>query len=133
MDNITKKYKKYKLTETKETMKDFCLPKKFKLQPQQEFIPQYLWDNKKINGLLLFHNIGSGKTCTAINIGEKFKKSMNILVILPAALIGNFKDELRSKCPNGHYTYITEKEQTKLKELDFNDEEYKTIILNSCL
>ena len=132
MDNITKRYKKFKLKDSKETMKDFCLPKKFKLQPQQEFIPQYLWDNRtKINGLLLFHNIGSGKTCTAINIGEKFKNTMKILVVLPAALIGNFKGELRSKCPNGEDTYMTEKERNKLKDLDFNDEEYKNIILKS--
>ena len=46
MDDITKQYKKYKLKNSKETMKDFCLPKKFKLQPQQELsasllIPQY--------------------------------------------------------------------------------------------
>jgi superfamily II DNA or RNA helicase len=132
MDDITKQYKKYKLKNTKETMKDFCLPKKFKLQPQQEFIPQYLWDNKsKVNGLLLFHNIGSGKTCTAINIGEKFKNKMNIIIVLPASLIGNFKDELRSKCPNGKDTYMSEKDRNKLKELDFTDIEYKNIILKS--
>lgn len=129
MNDITKKYKEYKLKESHENMKEFCLPKKFKLQPQQEFIPEYLWDNRnKVNGLLLYHNIGSGKTCTAINICEKFKKIMNIVVVLPAALIGNFKDELRSKCPNGESTYMTDNERTKLKELTHDDKEYKEII-----
>jgi superfamily II DNA or RNA helicase len=132
MNDITKKYKKYKLKESNENMKEFCLPKKFKLQPQQEFIPEYLWENKsKVNGLLLYHNIGSGKTCTAINIAEKFKKSMNILVVLPAALIGNFKDELRSKCPNGENTYMTEKESQRIKELNYSDTEYDEIINKS--
>jgi len=129
MNDITKKYKKYKLKESNENMKEFCLPKKFKLQPQQEFIPEYLWDNKKtVKGLLLYHNIGSGKTCTAINIAEKFKKTMNILIVLPAALIGNFRDELRSKCPNGENTYITEKETQRLKEINYTDTEYDDII-----
>jgi superfamily II DNA or RNA helicase len=132
MNDITKKYKKYKLKESNENMKEFCLPKKFKLQPQQEFIPEYLWENKsKVNGLLLYHNIGSGKTCTAINIAEKFKKSMNILVVLPAALIGNFKDELRSKCPNGENIYMTEKESQRIKELNYSDTEYDEIINKS--
>ena len=121
MDNITKTYKKYKLKETKETMKDFCFPKKFELQPQQQFLPEYLWDNKKtVNGLLVFHQIGSGKTCTAINIAEKFKSTMNIMVVLPAALVGNFKDELRTKCP-GDEVYIKEHELKKLKESDNSD------------
>ena len=132
MNDITKKYKKFKLKESNDNMKVFCLPKKFKLQPQQEFIPEYLWDNKnKVNGLLLFHSIGSGKTCTAINIAEKFKKILNIIVVLPAALIGNFKDELRSKCPNGEDTYMSDKDRNKLKELNHQDNEYKNIIEKS--
>jgi superfamily II DNA or RNA helicase len=132
MNDITKKYKKYKLKESNENMKVFCLPKKFKLQPQQEFIPEYLWDNRnKVNGLLLFHSIGSGKTCTSINIAEKFKKTLNILVVLPAALIGNFKDELRTNCPNGEDTYMSDKDRNKLKELNHDDDEYKNIIEKS--
>ena len=115
-ENITKQYRKFKLTESNETMKEICNPKKFKLQPQQQFLPEYLWDNKKnINGLLVYHRIGSGKTCTAINIAEKFKKSMNIMVVLPAALIGNFKDELKSSCP-GENVYIKNNEIKDLKD-----------------
>jgi superfamily II DNA or RNA helicase len=95
MEDITKKYKKYKLKPSNENMKELCQPNKFKLQPQQQFLPEYLYDNKKkINGLLIYHRIGSGKTCTAINIAEKFKKNYNIIVILTSALIVNFKDEL---------------------------------------
>jgi len=104
------KYKKYKLKPSTETLKELCQPKKFKLQPQQNFLAEYLYDNKKkINGLLIYHGIGSGKTCTAINIAEKFKKEYKIMVVLPAALIGNFKDELLSKCP-GENIYIHDDE-----------------------
>jgi len=127
MNDITKNYKQFILKDSTATMKEFCMPKKFKLQPQQEFIPQYLWDNKKnVTGLLLYHNIGSGKTCTAINIAEKFKKTMNILVVLPAALIGNFKDELRSKCTDD--TYMLDNERSKITSLKHTDIEYKKII-----
>ena len=119
-ENITKQYKKFKLKESNESMKEICNPKNFKLQPQQEFLPEYLWDNKKnINGILIYHRIGSGKTCTAINIAEKFKNTMNIMVVLPAALIGNFKDELKSKCP-GENIYIKNNE---IKELNDSDSE----------
>jgi superfamily II DNA or RNA helicase len=60
-----------------------------------------LYNNiKTINGLLVFHNIGSGKTCTAIQIAEKFKNQMKIICVLPASLIGNFINELYSKCGN---------------------------------
>jgi superfamily II DNA or RNA helicase len=129
MENITKKYKKYKLKPSNESMKELCQPIKFQLQPQQKFLPEYLYDNKKtINGLLIYHRIGSGKTCTAINIAEKFKKSYNIVVILPAALIGNFKDELISKCP-GDNIYITETESNKLKETNHGSTEYKEIMI----
>ena len=106
MENLTIKYKKYKLKPSTETLKQLCEPKKFKLQPQQQFLSEFLYDNKKkINGLLIYHGIGSGKTCTAINIAEKFKKEYNIMVVLPAALIGNFKDELLCNCP-GENIYI---------------------------
>jgi len=131
MENITKTYKKYKLKETKETMKDFCFPKKFELQPQQQFLPEYLWDNRKtVNGLLVFHQIGSGKTCTAINIAEKFKSTMKIMVVLPAALIGNFKDELRTKCP-GDDVYIKDHELKKIKETTFVSSELKENIVDN--
>jgi superfamily II DNA or RNA helicase len=110
MEDITKKYKKYKLKPSKESIKEFCQPPKFKLQPQQNFLPEFLYDNKKkVNGLLIYHRIGSGKTCTAISIAEKFKKEYNIMVVLPAALIGNFKDELLSSCP-GENIYIKDNE-----------------------
>jgi superfamily II DNA or RNA helicase len=120
MENLTIKYKKYKLKPSTETLKQLCQPKKFKLQPQQQFLSEFLYDNKKkINGLLIYHGIGSGKTCTAINIAEKFKKEYNIMVVLPAALIGNFKDELLSNCP-GENIYIKDNERELYYNQDYN-------------
>jgi nucleoside-triphosphatase THEP1 len=130
---ISKEFKKYKIPIKNETMKDYCLPKKYTLQPQQKFLPELLaskyspWSkNDEIRGILVYHQIGSGKTCTAISIAEKFKKKMNIMVVLPASLIGNFIGELRSPCGNDEY--ITSNEMDKLKKLNPKDEEYINII-----
>lgn len=105
---INNKYEKYKIKkidynieQTNYNIEEICNPPNFELQPQQLFLPEYLYDNiDKINGLLVYHNIGSGKTCTAIQICEKFKYKKKIICVLPASLIGNFINELYSKCGN---------------------------------
>ncbi len=125
--DITKKYKKYKIKQTQETMDDFCTPQKFKLQPQQAFIADYFSSKEGPPGMLLFHQIGAGKTCAAISVAEKMKNKYNIMVVLPAALIGNFMDELRSPCP-GENEYITSAEKSKLSKLQIGDPEYNQII-----
>lgn len=134
--NITKKFKKYKIPISNEKMEDFCLPKKFTLQPQQKLLPDLLtskyspWTaHDHIRGILVFHQIGAGKTCTAISIAEKFKKKLNIVVVLPAALIGNFVNELRSECPGDEY--LTDEERTKLKGLKPGDSQFEKIIKKS--
>ena len=125
---INKSFKKYKLSKKKESMTKICKPTQFKLQPQQLFLRD-LFKTKKIKGLLVYHKIGAGKTCTAISIAEEFKKKMNIIVVLPAALIGNFEDELRSKCGNNNY--ISGDESYDLKNLSVKSKKYKKVIKRS--
>ena len=124
--NITEKYKKYKINPTKETITDFCAPKQFKLQPQQAFLADYFSSKDAPPGMLIYHQIGAGKTCATIAVAEKFKNKLNIMVVVPATLIGNFMDELRSPCPG--YDYITHNEIKKLSKLKINDPEYNLII-----
>ena len=134
MDNksITKEFKKYKIPVSNEKMEDFCLPKKFTLQPQQKLLPDLLTSKSspfnipENRGILVFHQIGAGKTCTAIAIAEEFKKKLNIVVVLPAALIGNFVNELRSECPGD--TYMNDEERKKLKEYKPGDKPYERIL-----
>ena len=135
-NDITKEFKKYKIPLSNEKMEEFCLPKKFTLQPQQKLLPDYLsskhssWTiNPDIRGILVFHQIGAGKTCTAISITEEFKKKLNIIVVLPAALIGSFMNELRSECPGDEY--ITDDERTKLKGLKIGDDSFNKIMKKS--
>ena len=134
--SITKEFKKYKIPVSNEKMEEFCLPKKFTLQPQQKLLPDLLssklspWTtNPNIRGILVFHQIGAGKTCTAITIAEEFKKKLNIVVVLPAALIGNFVNELRSECPGNEY--ITDEERQKIKELKPDNKTFEKIMEKS--
>ncbi len=136
MSDITKEFKKYKVPISNERMEEFCLPKKFTLQPQQKLLPELLISNMSpwntdpsIRGILLFHQIGAGKTCTAIAIAEEFKKKLNIMVVLPAALIGNFVNELRSECPGDEY--ISSSDRSKLKKLKPGDKEFDNIIVKT--
>lgn len=131
-------FKKYiiKKPKYKETMENFCISDKGKytLQPQQKALADILSSNlapwkineDNIRGILLYHQIGAGKTCTAISIAEEFKLKKNIMVVLPAALIGNFLSELRTECTGDKY--VSKIERNKLKNLNFKDEEYKIII-----
>lgn len=126
------KYNKYKITTIPTTMEEICYPKnkKYELLPQQKFLSEYLFDNIEnlsAKGLLVYHGIGSGKTCTAISIAEKFKNNMKIVVVVPASLIGNFKDELRSACGN----YLSEEDKDIIKTLNPTDDEYIKIINKS--
>ena len=126
------KYEKFKITNIPTSMKEICYPKnkKYELLPQQKFLAEYLFDNIEnlsAKGLLVYHGIGSGKTCTAISIAEKFKNNMKIVVVVPASLIGNFKDELRSACGN----YLSEEDRDIIKKLKPTDDEYIKIINKS--
>ena len=130
MTDITEKYKRHKIKPVKQTIDDFCNPSKFKLQPQQQFIAEYFSSKDSPPGMLVYHQIGAGKTCAAISVAEKMKKKHRILVVLPASLIGNFMDELRSQCP-GEEEYISKSDRKKLTELTPDDKEYKKIIEKS--
>jgi len=77
----------------------------------------------------VYHRIGAGKTCSAIQIAEKWKKVRKIKVVLPASLKGNFRNELRSMC--GGNNYLKPSERKTLAELDPSDNKYKEIIKRS--
>jgi hypothetical protein len=102
------------------------MPKKYELQLPQQFLSQFLNPTTPYRGVLVYHRIGAGKTCTAVRVGEVFKKKRKILVVLPASLKGNFRTELRSQCAGTDY--ITNAERDLLKKLHPSDLKYKEII-----
>lgn len=126
---INKIFAKYKINKKKRTMEQICYPTTFKHQQPQEFVAKYINPKTPYKGLLIFHSIGAGKTCSAVNIGEHWKKKRRIIVVVPASLRGNFRKELRSKCAGN--SYITESDRKKLKKLHPSSMEYKNIVKKS--
>jgi len=126
---ISKIFKKYKIEKTKQSMNQICFPKEFKLQKPQIFVSQYINPKTPYNGLLVYHRIGAGKTCSAVRIAEEWKHKRKIMVVTPAALVGNFKKELRSECTSD--TYLTKRERSLINKLDPSDDKYIEIIKNS--
>ena len=67
----------------------------FKLLLHQKLVRDYLNFYTPYRGLLLFHGLGSGKTCSSIAIAEGLKSSQNILIMTPASLRRNYIEELK--------------------------------------
>jgi hypothetical protein len=91
---IAKKYKKYKIPKKRAPFREFCYPKEFKIQPQQEFLGQYMAPSAKPKTILINHLIGAGKSIAIIEIAEKWKDRGKPLILMPASLIAGFRDEL---------------------------------------
>ena len=123
---INKIYNKYKIEEDNGSIETFCKPKVFQPQLPQLFVSEFINPKTDYDGLLIYHKIGSGKTCASIQIAEKWKKFRKIIVVLPASLKGNYRNELRSLC--GGNNYLKDNERKKLNNLDPSDDKYREII-----
>jgi hypothetical protein len=69
----------------------------FGLLTHQLVVRDYLNLYTPYRGLLLYHGLGSGKTCTSIGIAEGMKSDKNVILMTPASLKMNFFSELK-KC-----------------------------------
>ena len=109
----------------------------------QYFISHYISSRTPYNGILLYHGVGVGKTCSAITLSEGFLASHNtsdepkIWVIMPYSLQNSFKEQIFSlanyenfeklsqQCTGDTYikmsyilqNYNIEKAQQKIKKL----------------
>jgi len=126
---INKKYSQYKIPKKQKTLKQICFPSKYEFQIPQKFLAEFINPKTPYKGILIYHRIGAGKTCTAINIAENFKKIKRIMIVLPASLKGNFRSELRSPCAGNNY--LTQNERNLLKQYHPSSDEYKEIINRS--
>jgi superfamily II DNA or RNA helicase len=77
--------------------------KVFKPFLYQNFLRDYLQTDSPYRGILLYHGLGSGKTCTAIHIAESLKTDKDIVVMLPASLKTNFIEEGLKFCGDPIY------------------------------
>jgi len=74
----------------------------FGLLTHQKIVKDYLNMYSPYRGLLLYHGLGSGKTCSSIAIAEGLKSSKPVFVMTPAFLRTNYMQELK-KCGDDVY------------------------------
>ena len=75
----------------------------FKPFPYQLFLRDYMQNSSPYRGVLLYHGLGSGKTCSSILIAENLKSIKNVIVMLPASLKSNFINEGLKFCGAKEY------------------------------
>lgn len=74
----------------------------FSLLTHQKIVRDYLNVYTPYRGLLLYHGLGSGKTCSSIAIAEGLKTYKNVIVMTPASLRRNYIEEMK-KCGDDIY------------------------------
>ena len=88
--------------------------KPFEMAPHQIFVRNFLSFHTPYNSMLLFHGLGTGKTCTSIGVAEEMRqylKYMNInkriIIVASPNVQENFKlqlfDERKLKETDGHW------------------------------
>jgi hypothetical protein len=102
MSSLFGKYKNELLTESAGATCDYDPDAPFSLMTHQKIVRDYLNLYTPYRGLLLFHGLGSGKTCSSIAIAEGMKGGKRIIVMTPASLRMNFVEELK-KCGDELY------------------------------
>jgi hypothetical protein len=80
------------------------IPEGDKYYPYQKFVRDYMRKEAPYRGILVYHGLGSGKTCTSIAAAEALfaTAKKNIIVMSPFSLKKNFLREV-SKCGFRHF------------------------------
>ena len=125
-DSIVRVFKKYRtnvdpLSEDADI--DLCQERTGtgrELFPYQKLVRDYLLAETPYRGLLLYHGLGSGKTCTSIAVAESLLSKKKIYVLAPKSLLDNFKTELRI-CGDPFYKLENHWVQVSIKEAKDRD------------
>jgi hypothetical protein len=90
----------------------------------QKFIKDYLQFSSPYRGLLLYHGLGVGKSCSSIAAAEILTNHMDVIVMTPASLRDNYLNEIK-KC--GRRFFNTKQHWVFLKTdlLDTYDDDFK--------
>ena len=109
--------------EIKEYRDSICAKTEFRLQEHQSLLSNFINPNTPYKGLLIFHGTGSGKTCAAVAIAEKFKPMVEkygtkIHVLVPGPLLKqNFLNEI-IKCTANTYLGVLQDKTMIMSEED---------------
>jgi SNF2 family DNA or RNA helicase len=117
-DYITRIFLKHRDKPTDDDDKDVDLCTKRgnarELLPHQKIVRDYLMAETPYRGLLVYHGLGSGKTCSSIAVAESLLSDRKVFVMLPASLEINYRGELR-KCGDPIYAY---EQHWEMREVD---------------
>ncbi len=114
---IIQVFKDYRLPEPSEIIDpDACkkagvTSKEVKTFNYQSFVRDFMQKASPYRGILVYHGLGSGKTCTSIASMETLfvNNQRPVYIMTPASLSANYKDEI-TKC--GPYIFRTENHWT---------------------
>lgn len=91
------RYEKPPSSENIEEISDKLCNADFELAPHQMFVRNFLSFQTPYNGLLLYHGLGSGKTCSAISVSEEMRmylkqtgSSQRIMIVASPNVQENF-------------------------------------------
>ena len=102
------------------------------LFPHQQIVKDYLNLYTPYRGLLLFHGLGSGKTCSSIAIAEGIKTEKQIIIMTPASLQANYRNDLK-KCGDEFYKRNQHWDFISIKDANVKDKEEKIAQLSKIL
>lgn len=117
------------LSKPKEIDRDACKkrdPNKVENFYYQKFVRDYLNKDSPYRGLLIYHGLGTGKTCTSIAAAEAlyWGGQKTIFVLTPATLSNNYRREL-GKCgffplsSNNFWNFLKVKDVNNPKSIEF--------------
>ena len=70
----------------------------FDLLSHQKVVRDYLDIVTPYRGLLVYHNLGTGKSCTSIAVTEGMKNTKRIVIMVPASLKKNYESTKNHTC-----------------------------------
>lgn len=96
-----KEFSDNRLKVSKRSQKEVCNDNSFKLFEHQRLVRNFLSPHTPYQNLLLFHDVGTGKTCSAISIAESHKDivsnyNQRIIVLLEKGVMENFLNEIHN-------------------------------------
>ena len=112
---INETFLKYRANGKKHNITDKFSPYKY-----QKLLRDYMQNNSPYRGILLYHGLGSGKTCTSLEIAENLKTERNIVVMLPASLRTNFITKGLLYCADPKYQENPESYKEKYSFISYN-------------
>jgi hypothetical protein len=88
----------------------------FELTPVQRVVARFMHPRTPFNGLLLYHGVGVGKTCSAVTIAENFlaqNPMKKVIFLSPQALKENF---LKTVFDTSKLTWSSQEGQWKIQQ-----------------